>query len=345
MSLKKRGNTWHIHFVTPSGKRVRCAAGTANKTQAQELHDKLKAEAWRVDKLGEKPSYTWDDAVYKFLLETQHKATHKDDIYRLRWVQQFLRGKILHEIDRELIGRIGEIKAREASPSTANRILAVIRSILRKAMLDWEWIEKVPRIRLYKEAKRRIRWLTPEQVKTLLAELEPHQRDLMLFALTTGLRQGNVLKLEWSQVDMARHVCWIHPDQAKARIAIHVPLNSAAMDVLTRQIGKHPQRVFSFRGKPIAWANTKSWRDALKRAGIENFRWHDLRHTWASWLAQQGTPLNVLQELGGWESETMVRRYAHLAPAQLMEHSEKSATMLKGTNMAQSHFAMLTKPS
>jgi integrase len=60
-----------------------------------------------------------------------------------------------------------------------------------------------------------------------------------------------------------------------------------------------------------------------------------LGHTWASWLAQQGTPMNVLQELGGWESETMVRRYAHLAPAQLIEHSERVAHLLNGTNMAQ----------
>ena len=334
MSLKRRRNTWYIDFVTPSGERVRCSAGTADKTQAKELHDKLKAESWRVDKLGEKPSYTWDDAAHKFLLETQHKASHKDDINRLRWVQQFLRGKILREIDRELIGSIGEIKAKEASLSTANRILALIRSILRKAMLDWEWIDKVPRIRLYKEARRRVRWLTPEQVATLPKELAPHQRAMVLFALTTGLRQGNVLSLEWSQVDLARQVCWIHPDQAKARKAIHVPLNSVAMDVLTQQVGKHPQRVFTYRGKPIGWANTKSWKDALKRAGIEGFRWHDLRHTWASWLAQKGTPLNVLQELGGWECETMVRRYAHLAPAQLIEHSEKTATMLNGTNMA-----------
>jgi integrase len=252
----------------------------------------------------------------------------------LRWIQQFLRGKILREIDRDLIGRIGEIKAQKASPSTANRFLALIRSILRKAMLDWEWIEKVPRIRLYKEAKRRIRWLTAEQVQTLLTELAPHQRDMVLFALSTGLRQGNVLQLEWSQVDLARQVCWIHPDQAKARKAIHVPLNSVAMAVVTQQIGKHPTHVFTYLGNPIKWANTKSWQNALLRAGIENFRWHDLRHTWASWLAQLGTPLNVLQELGGWESESMVRRYAHLAPAQLIEHSEKAATMLNGTNMA-----------
>lgn len=335
MSLKKRGNTWHIDFVAPSGERVRCSAGTADKKQAQELHDSLKAEAWRVQKMGDKPAYVWDDAALKFLLETQHKATHRDDKSRLRWLQPYLKGKKLTEIDRELISRIGEIKAKESSPSTANRVLALIRSILRKAALEWEWFDKLPRIRLYKEAKRRVRWLTPEQVQTLLKELPPHQQDMMLFALSTGLRQANVLKLEWSQVDMARKVCWIHPDQAKARKAIHVPLNTSAMEVLLRQTGKHSQRVFTYRGIPSESANTRGWRAALKRAGIENFRWHDLRHTWASWLAQQGTPMNVLQELGGWESETMVKRYAHLAPAQLVEHSERVANLLNGTNMAQ----------
>ncbi len=335
MSLKKRGNTWHIDFVAPSGERIRCSAGTADKKQAQELHDRMKAETWRVQKVGDKPSYTWDDAALKFLQETQHKATHKDDISRMRWVMRYLRGKKLAEVDRELIARIGDIKVKETSPATANRILALIRSVLRRAALDWEWIEKVPRIRLFKEAKRRIRWLTPEEVQRLLDELPPHQQDLVLFALSTGLRQANVVYLEWSQVDLVRKVCWIHPDQAKARKAIHVPLNSSAMAVLLRQVGKHPQRVFTFRGKPVAWANTLGWRKALKRAGIEDFRWHDLRHTWASWLAQQGTPLNVLQELGGWESETMVRKYAHLAPPQLVEHSERVANWLNGTNMAQ----------
>ncbi len=334
MSLYKRGKTWWISFTTPGGERIRRSAGTADKSQAQELHDKLKAEAWRVHKLGEKPRYTWDDAGYKYLIESQHKATHHEDKAKLRWLQNHLRGKPLVEIDRELIARIGDVKAKEASPATANRYLALIRSILRKAALEWEWIDKVPRVRLYKEAKRRVRWLTPNDVQRLLGELAPHQRDMVVFALSTGLRQSNVVELEWSQVDMARRVAWIHPDQAKARRAIHVPLNSTAMDVLTRQLGKHPSRVFTYRGRPIAWANTRQWREALKRAGIEDFRWHDLRHTWASWLAQEGTPLNVLQELGGWESETMVRRYAHLAPPQLVEHAERIAAKLDGTKTA-----------
>ena len=77
-----------------------------------------------------------------------------------------------------------------------NRHLALIRTILRKACYEWEWLEKVSKIRLFPEPKRRIRWLTPEQVRTLLVELMPHQQDLVLFALFTWLRQANVLYLE-----------------------------------------------------------------------------------------------------------------------------------------------------
>src|SRR5689334_1430101 len=231
MALYKRGSTWWCRFTTPSGEHVRCSAGTSDKAQAQEYHDRLKAEAWRVEKLGEKPTRTWDEAGVKWLQETQHKATHEDDKAKLRWLQQYLRGKPLQEISRELIATIAEAKREESSAATANRFLALIRAILRKAALEWEWIDKVPRIKLYREPLRRVRWLTPKQVETLLAELPAHQRDLVVFALSTGLRQANVIKLEWSQVDLKRRVAWIHPDQAKARAAIHVSLNSMALQV------------------------------------------------------------------------------------------------------------------
>jgi integrase len=268
-------------------------------------------------------------------MESRHKATHQEDLAKVRWLQVFLRGRLLDSIDRELVAKIGEAKALEASQATANRYLALIRAVLRKAAFEWEWIDRVPEVRLFRESKRRIRWITPEQVRTLLAELPGHQRDLVLFALATGLRQANVLKLEWSQVDLARGVAWIYGDQAKGRRDIHVSLNSTALDVLSRQVGKHPSRVFTYRGNPVAWANTRAWREALKRAGIVDFRWHDLRHTWASWLVQNGTPLYVVQEMGAWESEGMVRRYAHLAPAHLAKHAEVISAMLDGTNSAQ----------
>jgi integrase len=116
---------------------------------------------------------------------------------------------------------------------------------------------------------------------------------------------------------------WIHPDQAKAWRAIAVPLTAAAVVVIREQMGKNATHVFSYRGKPITQVNTKAWRRALERVGITDFRWHDLRHTWASWHVQMGTPLHVLQELGGWETADMVRRYAHLTGEHLAPYVER----------------------
>ena len=336
MSLCKRGKTWWISFTTPSGERVRCSAATEDKTQAQEFHDKLKAESWRVARLGDKPRRTWDEAAYKWLMETQHKKSHHEDVAKINWVQQFFRGKYLDELTRDVIANIGELKLQQSSPATANRLLALIRAILRRSALDWEWIDKPPVIKLYREAKRRVRYLSAEQANLLIQELPEHLADIVRFSLATGLRRSNVTKLEWSQVDMQRNVAWIHGDQAKAGKPIHVTLNATAIAVLTKQIGKNPKSVFSYKGRPIIQVNTKAWYKALKRAGIEDFRWHDLRHTWASWLTQNGVPLNVIQEMGAWESAEMVRRYAHLAPEQFAQHARIVDNVLNGTNLTQS---------
>ena len=113
---------------------------------------------------------------------------------------------------------------------------------------------------------------------------------------------------------MNRRTAWVHADEAKGGEAIGVPLNDDAVAVLRAELGKHPLRVFTFKGKPLGQANTRAWRNALKRAGIRNFRWHDLRHVWATWHVMAGTTMAELQELGGWKSGQMVRRHAHLAP-------------------------------
>ena len=190
-------------------------------------------------------------------------------------------------------------------------MLAVIRAILRKAQKEWDWIDNAPYVRLLPEPKNRIRWLTREEADALVNALPRHLAVMVKFSLLTGLRKSNVTGLEWSQVDLSRHTAWIHPDQAKARRSINVPLNEEACLLIRDQIGKHDRFVFTYSGRPIKEANTKAFRAALKKVGIENFRWHDLRHTWASWHVQSGTPLAVLQELGDWESAEMVRRYAH----------------------------------
>ena len=265
-------------------------------------------------------------------METEHKRTHQSDIRMLAWLQQFLKGRILVDISRDDIAAIGERKKAEASGPTANRYLALIRAILRKACFEWEWIDKAPKVKLYKEAKRRVRWITPEQANCLLLELPAHQRDITLFALATGLRQSNVIKLTWDQVDLPRSTAWIPGDKVKGKEDIHVSLSQLSVELLQRQLGKHKDYVFTYAGRSINQVNTKAWKNALKRAGIENFRWHDLRHTWASWLVQNGTPMYDLQEMGGWKSSEMVRRYAHLAPAQMAKHAAVIGNLLNVAN-------------
>jgi integrase len=247
----------------------------------------------------------------------------------------------LDAIDRTAIDQIIEAKRAEGvANATVNRMLEVVKVILRKASLEWEWIDRVPSIRLLPEPTRRIRWLTPEDAERLLTVLPQHLAAMARFSLATGLRERNVTRLEWSQVDLTRRVAWIHPDQAKAKKPIGVPLNNDAVLVLRREIGKHDKRVFTYLGRPIDKANTCAWRRALKQVGIESFRWHDLRHTWASWHVQNGTPLHVLQELGGWSCYAMVQRYAHLSAEHLAEYAgnvcklRAATSTLLGTAMA-----------
>lgn len=332
MSLYKRGEYWWIGFTASNGERIRKSAGTGDRSKAQEYHDRLKARYWEAQKLGVRPDRSWQEAVVRWLREKAYKASIKEDKGMLCWLHRYLGHLNLSQITRDVIDTIAEEKAKEASPVTSNHYLGLIRSILRRARDEWEWVDKIPKVRLYKVVNKRIRWITREQAGRLLNELPPHLRDLAEFTLATGLRQHNASFLRWDQIDMQRHVAWIHPEEAKARKAIAVPLNRNALDVLRRHIGKDQIYVFTYRGHPVDYCTTKAWKHALVRAGIENFRWHDLRHTWASWHVQSGTSLQELMELGGWASYEMVLRYAHLAS----DHLKHAASRIEVTNLAHS---------
>lgn len=152
---------------------------------------------------------------------------------------------------------------------------------------------------MLKEPTRRVRCLLRDEAQRLLQNLPPLLADIASFSLSTGLRRANVTEHRWDQVDIENRRAWVHPDQAKARKAIPVPLNEDALEVVSKQVGKHRELVFSYRDKQVHQVSTKAWYAALQRAGISDFRWYDLRHTWASWHVQGGTPRFVLQELGG----------------------------------------------
>lgn len=271
---------------------------------------------------------TWDDAEDRWLVEKAGKASLHSDKFIFGWLRPYLAGTELGTIDRAFVDTIKMRKiASGVKPATVNRTLALVRSVLRAAH-DWEWINGVPKIKLLVEPKKRVRYLLKSEAESLLVELPSHLSYMAAFSLATGLRKGNVLGLQWSQVDLARRVAWIHPDQSKSRVAIGVPLNDDAVRVLSLQVGIHPKFVFTYEGKPVHQTTTAAWYKALKRCGIADFRWHDLRHTWASWHVQGGTPLHALRELGGWESDSMVRRYAHFSVGHLAVYAGKLPSLV-----------------
>lgn len=333
MSIRRRNDSdiWHVDIRTPGGERIRQSTGTTNRKEAQEYHDKLKHELWRVGKMGERPAYTWDEAAVRLLKESAHLVDLPNRKIHLTHFRQFFAGRKLASITRDdIFAALPEFDQRSKEPkavtrATKNKYLATMRIMLKAAAETWEWIDRAPKLEELPVANRRIRWITKAEAQRLLSTIRPQWlRDVAALGFATGLRRANLLCLEWSQIDLANRRAWIHPDQAKARRPIGVPLNDDAVETIRRWIGKHEQFVFVRNGNPIprdGW-NSMQWDRQCARAGVTNFRFHDVRHTWASWHVQAGTPLNRLMELGGWSKYEHVLRYAHLAPDHLAEHAK-----------------------
>ena len=315
MALYRRGTgkTWWVDIALPGGRRHRESTKTENKQLAQAFHDQLKVALWKQDRLGIKKERKFEEAVDLFLQEKRNLRSLSDYQSHCDWWLTQFAGRNLSAITQDVI--VETIKRKEVegiSPSTCNRYMATLRAILRLACLKYQWIERVPTFFMNKEPRGRTRWLRPEEIPRLLEQLAPLRRDMTVFSLATGLRQGNVLGLKWSQVDLARKLVVISGDEMKAGRDHALPLPEVAVQVLTRQIGRHDVYVFAKNnGEPVKSSSNAEWRKACERAGIEDFRQHDLRHTWATTLVQSGVPDGVLQALGAWETPKMVKRYAH----------------------------------
>src|SRR3990167_708421 len=326
MALRKKNGFWWVD-ITYFGKRIRKSTKTKVKLDAQRFHDQILEELWKTKKTNVIPRKTWVDAVVRWMDESSHKRSLETDKIHLAWLDHYLRTKLLQDITEEVIEYVAIAKEQTGvKPSSVNRVLELIRAILNRAYKEWRWIDSVPNIRMRKFENKRLRWLTKHEAERLLQELPLHLKNMMAFTLATGLRESNVTRLQWSEVDLNNNHAMIHPDQSKTKRAIPVPLNSLAKEIIERQKGKNKTYVFTYNGRPVTRCNNHAWIKALKRAKIKDFRWHDLRHTWASWHVQNGTSLHELQQLGGWSEYDTVLRYAHLSS----DHLQKAAERVSG---------------
>lgn len=302
---------WWVRFQL-NGREIRLSTGTSNRAEAEEFETLARNRAWRQVRLGERPVVLWETVRRRWLAETEKRSKWRDEAI-LDWLETHLKGQPLTNITREVIDELRALKAEETSKSTANRYMALLRAILRKAAGDWQMIDAAPKVPMYKIAQPEPRWLTRQQFDRLKSKLPSHLKDMAEFTVMTGLRMRNVTHLTWDRVDLARKHVWIQGSRAKAGKPIAVPLNDDAIEIIKRWDGKHDTHVFVFRGRPMDDVNGKAFKDAALAAKLPGLRWHDLRHTWASWHIQAGTPPHVLQDLGAWSSYEMVRRYAHLS--------------------------------
>lgn len=330
MLYKRPGSPhWQIKFRL-RGISVRESSGTMDRKAAETYEEKLRKAIWSREQLGVTAPKTWDDAVDQWFKDKGHKRSIGRDRERLEAAGEVFKGLPLTEVTQANIRAYGALlAAREGkTKSTANRHLSTIRALLNAAK-EWEMYPEgvsPPKVKLYPLPKFEPKPITREQFQLLLSELCPHQLPIVEFAAETGLRLQNVLRLRWEPSDTEPFVdpdgsrLYVPPSAAKAGSAIAIPLSTRAWDIIRDMERSKAGYVFiDHRGRAPVGSIRTSWEKARVRAGLPTLRFHDLRHTWASWHIQSGTPTRVLQELGGWADETMVRKYAHLS----VEHLRK----------------------
>jgi integrase len=202
---------------------------------------------------------------------------------------------------------------------------------------------------ILKENNKRLRFLTEDEIPRLLDECQPYLRNIVECALNTGMRRQEILSLKWAQIRNG----FIYLRETKTKEPRQIPINddlamlfkkikseqnpkgSNVVDMQGRALNENqgiPSKyVFTFRGVPIQFVKT-AFKGALKRAGIHDFRFHDLRHTFASQLIMKGGTLKDVQELLGHKTMTMTLRYAHLT----QEHKKKAVNLLNGLTASKS---------
>lgn len=310
------------------GKRVRRSTETADKKLAEKIHAKVLTEItegrWFEKMPGEHK--TFREMMDKYLDEYSPQKRPKSHL-RDKSLASHLKGYFgeltLSEISpKDIYAYKVMRREEEAAPKTINNELILMGHAYNLAMKEWEWIGSNPVSRVSKEKVRNQveRWLTLKEEKKLLAASPGWLQQIIVFAVNTGLRQGEILDLRWPRVDLERKTLTILEQKNGCRDVL--PLNDNAVAVLKSRSKvrslKTDHVFFGKAGEKFDARNLlRAFYAARKKVGLEDLRFHDLRHTFATRLVQAGIDIYTVQKLGRWKTIQMVMRYAHHYPESL----------------------------
>ncbi len=259
MGLVKRGNVWWMSF-TYEGRQVRRSTETSDKRLAEAILGKVKVqmiEGKYFDKPTEDPK-TFTDLMDRYLKEhASRRAHYRRYVIMVENLKGFFGEPRLGQITpKTIVAFKNKRYADGVKPATINRELAVLKKAFNLACREWEWVRDNPvcRVSMEREQNTHDRWLTEAEEKRLLAEAAPWVRERVIFAAHTGMRQGEILALTWSGVDLERRTVTVFKSKNGERRTI--PLNQTVVDLLTQNMlseipGNLLRRTWSFRVSPL----------------------------------------------------------------------------------------------
>jgi integrase len=334
---KERGDWW-IRWKCRYGHLHRAPVGAKSRAVKKVERRRVKRTCPR--RAPRPSSHLLADVIDEYLANVKgQKRSYRDDKrYGEVWKARF-GSRTLEDVTSADLEKVKAERLEKVKPSTVNRELAFLKHVYNVAIRDGK-TERSPftRLRLLQKASGRVRYLTDEEEAELLKKLPTESdRDRLRVLVQTGLRKSEFLGLRWRDVDFKAGVLTI--PRSKNGETRHVPMTSEVRAIVT-----HLPRplnslglVFpnSVGGVDLRWAE-KTFPGAVSAAGIEDFRLHDTRHTFASRLAVEGVDLLTIKDLGGWKSLAMVQRYAHLSPSHRRQAIERLVTRATPTGQAAS---------
>ena len=325
MQLYKRENStkWWVTWRDKDGKRFRRSSGTADKKLAEALAASWTKEDFLEEHFGKKPDIAFSEILLRYAKALKRKNPEyfmDKDRYRIKFLKDKFEGFNVSELTYRVIQDFVDERLETVSSGMALKDVAYIKAAINRARRE-ELTDFVPNFPRVKPSRPRNRWLTHEEEDRLVNAAAPHLKPIIRFAVDTGGRRSELFKLDWRYVDLLnRRITFVKTKNGEDRT---VRLCKRAYETLIALGPKDTGPVFTYGGTALKGIK-HSFDTARVKAGIEDFRFHDLRHTFASRLVQGGVPLYNVMHLTGHKSLEMVQRYAHLAP----EYQEAAIAVL-----------------